>query len=247
MDLLVAPAGQGNTAGEQPTYVQLNVGNDALCIAYLSHTWADGTQRGWLGDMGQACGQSWYYSDVIVGSNSHKPDCIWLDNDHTNNIISTSMQIHIQEFANISTSYNQDPNHYCSAPTLDFHQSDDLSRTEEFWRDGLKKSKRFSSGSTAVGPHMRRSRQAAKAKRNELVVTSYAKHTATRICGDKNSVGPDLVSTDEGMFCDMENKKLFPLCAKATDTDCFDQGSSQLKTESRKRAVKYNRIMRWGS
>jgi len=96
VDVLISPSGYGNTAGEQPTYVQIDVGNDGLCIAYLSHTWADGTNRGWLGDMGASCGQNWYYSDVIVGSNSHMPDCTWLDNDHTNGIISTGMQIHMQ-------------------------------------------------------------------------------------------------------------------------------------------------------
>jgi len=98
-----------------------------------------------------------------------------------------------------------------------------------------------------LGPHRERSRRNLKAKRNELVVSPHAKHTATRICGDKNAVGPDLLSVSEGKFCDMQNKKMYPLCSSLTDTECFDQGSSQVKTNSTKKAVKYDKIHKWGS
>lgn len=39
--------------GQQPTYVQVNALDDGVCIAYMIQTWPDGTQRGWLGDMGE--------------------------------------------------------------------------------------------------------------------------------------------------------------------------------------------------
>ena len=49
---------QSGSPGQQPTYLQINAGKHALCIAYITQKWPDGTQRGWLGDMGQACGTS---------------------------------------------------------------------------------------------------------------------------------------------------------------------------------------------
>ena len=58
--------------GEQATSLQIIPTTNELCIAYVSQTWADGTHRGWLGDMGKGCDMDWYYSNIIVGD-SHKP------------------------------------------------------------------------------------------------------------------------------------------------------------------------------
>lgn len=65
--------------GRQATYLQLLGHNDGICIAYISQVWGDGTPRGWLGDMGQACGKRYYYSNIVVGDNDHRPCkyCIW--------------------------------------------------------------------------------------------------------------------------------------------------------------------------
>ena len=73
---------QGYGPGQQPTYVQISGTDDGVCIAYLIQTWPDGTQRGWLGDMGQACGATWGYSNVIVGTN-YKPAIGVSFEDHT--------------------------------------------------------------------------------------------------------------------------------------------------------------------
>jgi hypothetical protein len=37
--------------GQQPTYSLFSANNDAICIAYISQTWPDGQQYGWLGNM----------------------------------------------------------------------------------------------------------------------------------------------------------------------------------------------------
>ncbi len=58
--------------GEQATYLQIIPTTNELCIAYISQTWADGGQRGWVGDMGKGCYRNWYYSNIIVGT-GHKP------------------------------------------------------------------------------------------------------------------------------------------------------------------------------
>jgi hypothetical protein len=41
--------------------------SDAICIAYVSTTWADGAQYGWIGNWGRECGLEWYYSGIYVG------------------------------------------------------------------------------------------------------------------------------------------------------------------------------------
>lgn len=59
--------------GRQATYLQILGHDDGICIAYISQLWGDGTPRGWLGDMGQACGKRYYYSNIVVGDNDHRP------------------------------------------------------------------------------------------------------------------------------------------------------------------------------
>ena len=56
-----------------PTYLQLGGPNDGICIAYISQRWPDDTLRGWLGDMGKACGKRYYYSNIVVGDTQHRP------------------------------------------------------------------------------------------------------------------------------------------------------------------------------
>lgn len=59
-----------NETYQQPTYLEVAGGPDPVCIAYVAQTWSDGTQLGWLGDMGKFCGASWYYSNLYVTSNN---------------------------------------------------------------------------------------------------------------------------------------------------------------------------------
>ena len=70
LDITISQTGTG---GQQATYLQIIPrDDDELCVAYIAQTWADGTVRGWLGDMGKGCDRDWYFSDVIVGE-AHKP------------------------------------------------------------------------------------------------------------------------------------------------------------------------------
>jgi len=53
---------------QQPTYVAIAGGSDAVCLAYIAQAWPDGTQLGWLGDMGRYCGAPWYFSNLYVNT-----------------------------------------------------------------------------------------------------------------------------------------------------------------------------------
>jgi hypothetical protein len=45
----------------QPTYALFTGNNDAICIAYITNSWADGQQYAWVGNWadGSSCRQSW--------------------------------------------------------------------------------------------------------------------------------------------------------------------------------------------
>jgi hypothetical protein len=52
--------------GQKATYIQLYATADAICIPYMTVTWADKGKYGWVGDFGGTCGLEWYYSNVYV-------------------------------------------------------------------------------------------------------------------------------------------------------------------------------------
>lgn len=66
---------------------------------------------------------------------------------------------------------------------------------------------------------------------SQLVVSSKRSHTATELCESETSLGPDFVSTEEGVFCSMSQKKTFPICgrdSKPAADACFDLEANEL-------------------
>ena len=70
-------------------------------------------------------------------------------------------------------------------------------------------------------------RQAIHADR--LIVTALEYHSAVDLCDSPYSLGPDMVSTLEGMFCDMSEKRLWPVCTADTASYCFDMNSQTVR------------------
>ncbi|PVH75622.1 hypothetical protein DL98DRAFT_536434 [Cadophora sp. DSE1049] len=65
---------------------------------------------------------------------------------------------------------------------------------------------------------------------NQLVISEDTGHSAVEVCESLSSWGPDFVSVQEGIFCDMCLRKTYPLCGGgggATRT-CFDLEKKQL-------------------
>ncbi|KAK5630492.1 hypothetical protein RRF57_006207 [Xylaria bambusicola] len=63
---------------------------------------------------------------------------------------------------------------------------------------------------------------------DKLIITSMAAHSAQELCDSETSWGPDTVSTVENLFCDMETKTLYPVCAGTATTSCFDLENESL-------------------
>lgn len=88
----------------------------------------DGASRAWVGDFGKLCGQSYYHSNIIVGTEHHKPYCTWIDGDHNNpNIFAAAIQIHMEDFIQLDLTDNNtvdktklDPYSFCELPALLF-------------------------------------------------------------------------------------------------------------------------------
>ncbi|TGO11277.1 hypothetical protein BTUL_0113g00070 [Botrytis tulipae] len=60
-----------------------------------------------------------------------------------------------------------------------------------------------------------------------LITSNHTSHSANELCASDTSVGPDFVSYQERVYCDMENKQAYPLClsdhSNSTTVEvCFD-------------------------
>jgi hypothetical protein len=64
---------------------------------------------------------------------------------------------------------------------------------------------------------------------DRLVISSLANHSARELCDHPNSLGPDFVSREEKLFCDMETGTLWPLCGETRRASCFDLHSRQMR------------------
>jgi hypothetical protein len=93
----------------------------------------------------------------------------------------------------------------------------------------------------------------------QLVVSEHPGHSAAEVCESETSWGPDFISIVEGIYCDMCERRSYPLCnskavrargGSASGT-CFDMKSKQLRAPlSRRRdqsvpMKKYNKVRHW--
>jgi hypothetical protein len=64
---------------------------------------------------------------------------------------------------------------------------------------------------------------------DQVIISSDPQHSAAELCQSPMSAGPDFVSLSEGLFCDMDEKQLWPLCSSSNATSsCFDTTSNAL-------------------
>ncbi|KAL6714230.1 hypothetical protein ACLMJK_007653 [Lecanora helva] len=221
--------------GQQPTYVQIYGGSDAICIPYITQTWPDGTQRGWSGDIGRLCGQSsWSYSNVIVSKDGHKPACTWLDSDHTNGLKAQGMQIHMQDFTDVSMNVSSlDPNHFCTYPAMVFQDHPDPHQNS-LWQSGDMKLRARSD-----------IKKRTPAMESHIIGSQDASHSAIALCESPTSWSPDFVSFSEGVFCDMGTKTPWPLCSGTRVDDCYHWDNHTLITGGGHQARVYDQVSNW--
>ena len=229
---------QSQEPGQQPTYLQLNAGKDALCMAYITQQWPDGTQRGWSGDMGRECNQAWGYSNIIIDDSGYKPDCTWLDQDHSNGIWAAAVQIHMEDFTNTTSNYSRDPTFYCSSPVLLFeHDNYQTGAGDQFWTA----KRRVKQRDTPV----KRIRPRSAAMNSTIIASTDPSHSAAKLCESDTSYGPDFVSLSEGIFCDMATKTPWPLCSKSVAENCYDWDSHTLINGAGQMVKGYTDVQEW--
>jgi len=61
-----------------------------------------------------------------------------------------------------------------------------------------------------------------------LITSRHPSHSAIDLCNDDSTAGPDFVSHHDGTYCDMANKRSYPLCASTEEEDCFNLDAATL-------------------
>lgn len=136
------------------------------------------------------CGQSYYESGFTVGTdedgNNYQPYCMWLDGngDPTQNV---SMKIDT-EYYEVKKSHVDPQMDICGGTQW----------SEDYW---------------PIPDAKRTTKKRPSKHDNILVVSSFEKSSAINLCGHHNSMGPDFIALEEGAFCDMDAKKVYPLCS----------------------------------
>ncbi|RDL36634.1 Uncharacterized protein BP5553_05986 [Venustampulla echinocandica] len=245
--------------GRQAQYISVSKGgNDALCISYISVTWPDGQQKAWYGDVGYQCGGYWYNSQTIIGDDNYQPKCVWIDGDDSNGITTQGMGIHITDFTATkerAKAYADDPDTMCKSKPR-FKLYDDLKSDyflpyfnppleyDQNLVDMDREKVLVNGASTGKLPPKNkkrspRERRALVTKRHvfpgQLITSGNPAHSAMELCNSGNSVGPDFVSHHEGLFCDMSEKELWPLCSTVIKTGCFDTTNNTMIAKAKSR------------
>ncbi|KAK4213403.1 hypothetical protein QBC37DRAFT_440817 [Rhypophila decipiens] len=219
----------------QPTYALFTGNNDAVCIAYITNSWADGQKYAWVGNWAETCQQNWYYSNIVLDGKSLS--CAWVDRN--GDVATTGFQMRIHEFADDDGNRGKDTSYYCAGnPSLKWY-TDWEPHSITYWttsqKRGIEGPDELQSA-VAVGPV-----KPANEKRKRLIGTrpyfnetrlvrsSDPEHSAVKLCESPSSLGPDLVSLREGKYCDMSTREVLPLCGPGVTGNCFDDSVKTLR------------------
>ncbi|KAK4097120.1 hypothetical protein N658DRAFT_510637 [Parathielavia hyrcaniae] len=258
----------------QPTYALFTGNDDAICIAYITNSWADGQKYAWVGNWADSssCRQSWYYSNIVLDGKSL--NCAWIDRN--GDLPKTAFQTHIHEFADVSANQGKGVSYYCgNNPSLKWYEHWEPNSIS-YWvtprkrgvvegggpwaRDAEDAQTAVAVGPVKPGSENRKKLSGARPAFNEtrLVRSSRPEHSAVTLCESDSSAGPDLVSLHEGKFCDMKTREILPLCdgPGVASGDCFDDSIASLRVRGGARlsgrdvavdTKEYSEVLEWGA
>ncbi|KAF1976715.1 hypothetical protein BU23DRAFT_565404 [Bimuria novae-zelandiae CBS 107.79] len=208
--------------GSQPVTTEFRGTFDNICIATLTTTWPDDSKFGWTGDWASICGLPFYYSGIIM-PNGKSPWCMWLTNNSPfpNGDPRTppgAIKITWHDFLSKDGTFpsREDAKKLCGNSLKAYTGSfEEISLPTPYevmeWNGG----KDFDVDKRGASSHMGRSD-------NRLVISSRSDQNATALCEKSHSYGPDFISLEEGIYCNMETRETLPLCSSSITGDCFD-------------------------
>jgi len=192
--------------------------------------------------MGYTCSADFHLSNKTIGDGHYQPYCVWIDHDHSNGLRHQGLSLHLPDFTTSqqgqSAEYSASLDPLCkSDPRMKFWPTIVPDAIIPFFKPPLQ----YNADGSDVDPKLvvnkskRRSIQTPPPKGgrqlhpDHLIVTSFDRHSAKELCETDASIGPDVVSMKEGIFCDMATKEQWPVCSPKLSTACFDVNQGKMR------------------
>ncbi|ELQ36304.1 hypothetical protein M0657_001589 [Pyricularia oryzae] len=243
----------------QPTYALFSANENDVCIAYITQTLATGERYSWTGQWARTCSKPWYYSGVVFDGYDDLA-CTWISLHHIDDKSVSGIQLHIHEFK-YTESNNKSIDYFCAGnPTMKFYTESDPTEIDR-WETRRPEDLNSTRGIVHVPgqPQDDRRRSVRPSDRScprslhaSRLIKSRRGQSASMLCADPASRGPDFVSYSEGLYCNMETREVLPLCDGAAGrvTGCFDDGGNIVKRSEVERGdvldeLGYDRVDEW--
>lgn len=95
----ISVVANGDVDNITPAYLSIVAGGvDAVCIATVTVTAADGSRFTWGGDVAKACGETAFFISNNPAGPGYTPHCIFIDRDGTTGIKHQGIGIHLDDF-----------------------------------------------------------------------------------------------------------------------------------------------------
>lgn len=93
---IVAHSNVGNVPA---AYVSISAsGDDAVCVAFVTISQANGDSSTFTGDVPAKCGATWFESSINLGTNGQHPKCVWIDQNGSDGLQDQGFGFHVRDF-----------------------------------------------------------------------------------------------------------------------------------------------------
>ncbi|KAI8624351.1 hypothetical protein F5Y19DRAFT_491096 [Xylariaceae sp. FL1651] len=236
---------QADDNTQQAVITEFYASNDGVCIAWITEqSIEEDTKWGWTGDWAYTCGLNYYLSNVYVRDmyslpSETPPRCMWIDADHSYGIKAAVFAIKWPDFAtDPNVSPTGDGKSFCGTS---FRAWDSDGGASLLTENGVPARKR----QQVKGPRK------SQRTNNNLIVSHLRGHNATELCESENSLGPDFVSMEEGVYCNMETHEFIPVCGSWNGhlSGCLeldgDNSAVHVAADSSKKPTAHSKIIEW--
>ena len=88
-----------NVGNVPAAYVSISAsGDDAVCIAFVTITQANGDSSTFTGDVPAQCGATWFESSITLGTDGSHPQCVWIDKNGSDGLQDQGFGFHVRDF-----------------------------------------------------------------------------------------------------------------------------------------------------
>ncbi len=187
-----------------------NADTTPICVAGVYVTYPDNTTLVMSGNLGRVCGADNYESlvEVLPMPDASPSACVWVDRHHSNGIKLGGIAF------DLMSKVDGDGESWSRLDGKNMLSSvEDLCTSPFMFAEKKKDNIKRSDDGTSPAPLPFKS---------QLVKSGLKSSSAARLCSERHTIGPDFVSLSEKLYCNMDTRRVYPLCEQGVKGLCFD-------------------------